>query len=101
MTYTLYGAPASLYTGKARSYLRRQGIDFVEELPGSERYLNHIVPTVGRWIIPCLETPAGDIVQDGADIIDHFEKGPGQHLRRYSSYPESPLLLAISHVFLS
>jgi glutathione S-transferase len=99
MTYTLYGAPVSLYTGKARSYLRTQGIDFVEVAPGSERYLKHIVPSVGRWIIPCLETPEGDIVQDGADIIDHFEKGPGQDLRQFSSYPESPVLLAISHVF--
>ena len=99
MTYTLYGAPVSLYTGKARSYLRTQGIDFVEEAPGSDRYLQHIVPTVGRWIIPCLETPDGGIVQDGADIIDHFEKGPGQDLRRFSAYPESPVLLAISHVF--
>lgn len=99
MTYTLYGAPVSLYTGKARSYLRKQGIDFVEESPGSDRYLNHIVPAVGRWIIPCVETPDGTIVQDGADIIDHFEKGPGQTLRRYSVYPESPTLLAISHLF--
>ncbi len=99
MTYTLYGAPVSLYAGKARSYLRTQGIDFVEIAPGSERYLKHIVPTVGRWIIPCLETPDGEIVQDGADIIDHFEKGPGRDLRRFSAYPDSPVLLAISHVF--
>jgi len=99
MTYTLYGAPVSLYTGKARSYLRTQGIDFVEAAPGSERYLQHIVPTVGRWIIPCLEAPDGDIIQDGADIIDHFEKGPGRDLRRFSAYPESPVLMAISHVF--
>ncbi len=99
MTYTLYGAPVSLYTGKARSYLRSQGIDFVEVAPGSDRYLQHVVPTVGRWIIPCLETPDGEIVQDGADIIDHFEKGPGAPLRRHSSYPESPMLLAIAHVF--
>ncbi|MDG2028447.1 MAG: glutathione S-transferase C-terminal domain-containing protein [Acidimicrobiales bacterium] len=99
MTYTLYGAPVSLYTGKARSYLRRQGIDFVEESPGFDRYLNHIVPTVGRWIIPCLETPDGTIIQDGADIIDHFEKGDGQSLRQFSIYPESPVLLAIGHVF--
>ena len=97
--YTLYGAPVSLYTGKARSYLRTQGIDFVEEPPGSDRYLQHIVPSVGRWIIPCLETPSGEIVQDGADIIDHFEKGPGRHLRRFPAYPESPLLLAVAHVF--
>ncbi|MGI9598929.1 MAG: glutathione S-transferase family protein [Acidimicrobiales bacterium] len=99
MTYTLYGAPLSLYTGKARSYLRTQGIDFVETAPGSDRYLQHVVPTVGRWIIPCLETPEGEIIQDGADIIDHFEKGPGRHLRRFSVYPESPMLLAIGHMF--
>lgn len=97
--YTLYGAPVSLYTGKARSYLRTQGIDFVEVAPASDRYLQHVVPTVGRWIIPCLETPDGEIVQDGADIIDHFENGAGQDLRRFSAYPESPVLLAISHVF--
>lgn len=99
MTFTLYGAPASLYSGKARSYLRTQGIDFVERLPGSDRYLNHVVPTVGRWIIPCLETPDGAIVQDGADIIDYFERGPGQPLRRHNSYPDEPALLAIAHLF--
>jgi len=98
-SYTLFGAPASLYTGKARSYLRTQGIDFAEVAPGSERYMNEIVPAVGRWIIPCLETPDGTIIQDGADIIDHFEKGDGQIHRQFSSYPESPVLLAISHVF--
>ena len=97
--YILYGAPVSLYTGKARSYLRTQGIPFVEMSPGSDRYLSEIVPAVGRWIIPCMETPDGAIVQDGADIIDHFERGPGQPLRRSSSYPESPLLLAVAHVF--
>ena len=37
------------------------------------------MPTVGRWIIPCLETPNGEVVQDGADIIDHFERGEGRH----------------------
>ena len=98
-TYTLYGAPASLYSGKARSYLRTQGIPFVEAGPGSDRYLNEIVPTVGRWIIPCMETPDGTIIQDGADIIDHFERGPGRSLRRYTAYPTSPLLLAVAHVF--
>ena len=97
--YTLYGMPASLYTGKARSYLRTQGIPFVEKSPGSDRYLNDIVPTVGRWIVPCMETPDGTIIQDGADIIDYFERGPGQPLRRTSSYPDSPLLLVVSHLF--
>ena len=99
MTYTLYGAPASLYTGKARAYLRRQGIDFTEVSPGSARYLDEIVPRIGRWIIPVMETPDGEIVQDGADIIDHFEKGPGQALRSFDAYPADPTLLAIAHVF--
>ncbi|MEM9464686.1 MAG: glutathione S-transferase C-terminal domain-containing protein [Actinomycetota bacterium] len=99
MTYTLYGAPASLYTGKARAYLRRQGIDFVEHSPGSDRYLREIVPRIGRWIIPVMETPDGDIIQDGADIIDHFERGPGTALRRFDAYPDDPTLLAIAHVF--
>lgn len=98
-SYTLYGAPASLYTGKVRSYLRRHGIEFVEIAPGNERYLQYIVPQVGRWIIPCLETPDGVIIQDGADIIDHFEKGSGPSLPARSIYPESPVLLAIGHLF--
>ncbi len=95
----MYGGPVSLYSGKVRSYLRKQGIDFVERSPGSDRYLKHVVPTVGRWIIPCVEAPDGTIIQDGADIIDHFEKGEGSELRSFSSYPESPVLLAISHLF--
>lgn len=99
VTYTLYGAPVSLYTGKARSYFRRQGIDFVELAPGCDRYLKEIVPQIGRWIIPVMETPDGELVQDGADIIDHFEKGPGRGLRAFESYPDDPTLLAISHVF--
>jgi len=99
MTHTLFGAPISLYSGKARSYLRRQGIDFREQSPGSDRYVEYIMPTVGRFIIPCMETPDGEIVQDTADIIDHFEKGPGRELRSFDAYPQSPTLLAIAHLF--
>ena len=99
MTYVLYGAPVSLYTGKARAYLRRQGIDFVERSPGCDRYLHEIVPRIGRWIIPVLETPDGEVIQDGADIIDHFEQGPGHDLRAFDSYPQDPTLRAIAHVF--
>ena len=99
MTHVLYGAPLSLYTGKARSYLRKQGIEFRELSPGSEGYVTRVMPTVGRFIIPCMETPEGEIVQDGADIIDHFDSGPGRPHRRFGVYPESPVLLAISHLF--
>jgi glutathione S-transferase len=54
---------------------------------------------VGRWIMPVMETPDGRIIQDGADIIDYFERGDGQHLVRYPAYPATPVHLAVSHLF--
>ncbi|MSZ81189.1 MAG: glutathione S-transferase, partial [Actinobacteria bacterium] len=83
--HILYGGPVSLYTGKVRSYLRKNNINFVEVHPNSERYLKHVVPTVGRWIMPCLETPDGRIIQDGADIIDYFDAEI-----QLSKYPTRP-----------
>jgi glutathione S-transferase len=84
---TLYGAPHSLYTGKARSYLRKQGIAYRELMPSHPTYVRDIAPTIGRVIIPVVVTAAGDIIQDTIDIIDHFEaKGS-----RYPAYPSSPL----------
>jgi glutathione S-transferase len=85
----------SLYTGKVRSYLRKQGIDFVEVSPGSDRYNEVVVVAVGRWIIPVVETADGVLIQDGADIIDHFEASG----TRFPAYPETPVHRAISHVF--
>jgi hypothetical protein len=34
-TVTLYGTPLSLYTGRARSYLIKAGIDYLETTPTS------------------------------------------------------------------
>src|SRR3569623_1927057 len=70
--YVLFGMPASLYTAKVRSYLRKQRLDFIERTPGHPSFLGEVVPAVGRWIIPVLQTPEGRLIQDGADIIDHF-----------------------------
>jgi glutathione S-transferase len=94
-TYTLYGMRASLYTGKARAYLIKQDIEYAEVVPGSRRFLKEIVPKIGRMIIPTLETPDGEIVQDSTEIIDYFEdKG----LARQSAYPTTPRQLAVAHV---
>ena len=71
-TYTLIGMPGSLYTGKPRSYLRKQGIDFVEHPMGTKRFREEIVPRIGRFIVPVLLTPEDGIVQDGTAIIDYF-----------------------------
>jgi glutathione S-transferase len=94
-TYKLYGIPCSLYTAKARSYLRKQRVDFTEFAVSDTHYQNVIVPKVGRMIMPVLESSDGEIVQDSADIIRFFEK---QGVTS-PALPEAPLLQAVSHLF--
>lgn len=89
--YILYGAPHSLYTGKARCYMRNQGIPYIERATTHPDFAARILPQIGRGIIPVLETPDGEVIQDTVDIIDHFEKRGVP----YSAYPEGPLQQAI------
>lgn len=95
-SYTLYGMSASLFTGKVRAYLRHHNIPFVERGAGHPTYTGEIVPKIGRWIIPVLVTPDGTIIQDGTDIIDHFD---AQGLEQYSVYPDDPVMRAVAHLF--
>lgn len=85
--YRLYGVPHSLYTGIARCFLRTQGIEYTELPPGHPDFSGRIQPTIRRSIVPVLETPDGQIIQDSLDIIDFFE----QQGVRYSAYPETSL----------
>ncbi|MFN3214815.1 MAG: glutathione S-transferase C-terminal domain-containing protein [Henriciella sp.] len=94
--YTLYGMAASLYTGKVRAYMRRNHVPFREEKAGSARFNSLVAETFGRWIIPVIETPDGEYVQDGTDILDHFEN---QGFSQTSIYPEDPKLRVIAHLF--
>ncbi|GAB3271126.1 glutathione S-transferase family protein [Parahaliea aestuarii] len=71
--YTLYGGELSLYTGKARSYLRYKGLDFEEKPATRQVYKEFIVPRVGAAIVPVLQTPQDEVVQDTTDIIDFLE----------------------------
>ena len=73
-SYTLYGMAGSLYTAKVRAYLRQRRLPFVEKPAGGEEFLKTVVPHVGRWIIPVVKTPEGELLQDGTDIIDALEK---------------------------
>jgi glutathione S-transferase len=93
--YTLYAMPGSLYSGKARSYLRTHRIDFVERAPGDPRYTERVVPAIGRWIIPVLETPDGMLVQDTVDIIDLLDE---QVAPDRSAYPATPVHRAVAHL---
>ena len=79
--YILYGADHSLYTGKARAYLRYKGIDFREVTATRDIYKQVILPQVGAPIVPVLETPDGRFVQDTTDIIDFLE----------AAHPECPV----------
>lgn len=71
--YTLWGTPHSFYTGKIRSYLTKKGVAFREICPSHPRFQAVIVPTVGQMVVPVLETPEGQILQDTSDMIDHLE----------------------------
>jgi len=96
MVYKLYGTPGSLYTGKARSYLIKQGVDFENRAAGEARFRAEIVPQTGRWIIPILEAEDGSLVQDGSEIIAHFEaQGP----TRFPAYPDTPRHRLIAQIF--
>jgi len=96
MVYSLYGTQASLYTGKARSYLIKQRIDFVNRAAGEAHFREDIVPKIGRLIIPVLETPDGEIIQDSADIIAYVE---AKSMARLSAYPTTPLHKLIGQIF--
>ena len=69
----LYAMRSSLYSAKARSYLIKQRINYIERPPGDPRFPAEVVPEIGRWIIPVLQTADGQLIQDTCDIIDHFD----------------------------
>ena len=93
--YVLYAMPASLYSGKARSYLRTHRIAYVERAPGDPRYGGEIEPVIGRWIIPVLQTPDGTVVQDTVDIIDHLDAGQPPDR---SAYPATAVQRTVAHL---
>ncbi|KUO57741.1 MAG: glutathione S-transferase [Sphingomonadales bacterium BRH_c3] len=86
MPNILYGAPLSLFSGKARAYFDWKGVEYEERLPTPDVYRDVILPNIGRPVIPVVQTSGGEILQDTTCIIDHFERAePGP-----SVYPETP-----------
>ncbi|WP_209348904.1 glutathione S-transferase [Pontixanthobacter sp. CEM42] len=86
MPHILYGAPLSLFSGKARAYLDWKGIDYVEVLATPDIHKEIIIPEVGRSVIPVVKTEDDTILQDTTKIIDHFE----EHASGPSVYPNTP-----------
>lgn len=80
MTTKLYGVQCSLYTGKVRSYFRKNAIPFVERTQSHPRYRDVVLTTVKNHRIPVVEFDDGAMVQDSTAILDacenHFPQVP-------------------------
>lgn len=83
---TLYGSELSLYSGKARSYLRKQGIKFQQVKSTIGVYKKIIIPNTGVRFIPVVKTEDGEYLQDTTVIIDQLEETTDAP----SVYPETP-----------
>ncbi len=84
--YRLYGAEFSLYSGKARSYLRKKGVPYEEITSTVSVYKKFIIPRTGVRYIPVVQTPDDEVIQDTTAIIDELEKRFPEH----SVYPTTP-----------
>ena len=71
----LYGSPMPLYTARVRSYFIKRGIAYSEQPPHASKYFHEkILPKAGgRRSMPIIEFPDGTVIQDGVEIVNHFE----------------------------
>ena len=82
----LYGSEFSLFTGKARSYLRKKGIKFEEITSTMKVYKNFIIPRTGVRYVPVIQTEDDTVIQDTTVIIDALEAAYPER----SVYPDTP-----------
>ena len=92
--HRLYAITHSLYSGRARAYLIKRGIPFRELSTGHETFKTEVLPKGRLPTIPTLVTPAGEVIRDGAAIIEHFEATSGRPCR-----PAGPRQQVISALF--
>jgi len=91
----LYGSSLSLFTGRARSYLIKAGIRYRETTTILPHYRDWVVPAAGgRAGMPTLVTAEGEVIRDGAAIIDHYEASCGE-----SFSPSTPKQRIVSRLF--
>lgn len=76
--HTLYAITHSLYSGRARAYLVKNGIAFRELSSGHESFKADVLPRAKLPTIPTLVTAQGEVIRDGAAIIEHFESASGR-----------------------
>ena len=78
LPHILYAMPHSLYSGRARSYLIKNRIPFEERSTGHESFKAEVLPKSKLPTIPTLATVDGEVIRDGAAIIEHFEAASGR-----------------------
>ena len=95
MTITLYAAPQSLYSGRARSYLIKAGVAYRERSFMSQHYNENVLEKAGgRRSAPTIEMEDGTVIRDGAAIIDHYESA-----NNYAFSPATPKQRVLSRLF--
>lgn len=95
MTITLYAAPQSLYSGRARSYLIKAGLAYREQTFNTKHFRDHVLPKAGgRQGLPTIEMEDGTVIRDGAAIIDFFEAKSG-----HTFSPQTPKQRVLSRLF--
>ncbi|MCL6415705.1 glutathione S-transferase family protein [Aestuariirhabdus sp. Z084] len=82
LQYRHYGWQVSPYTAKTRAGLRFKRASFEDIAPDYRTMKKRLAPKVGRIIMPVMETPEGEYLQDSTVILDHLEQ----------QFPERPLL---------
>ena len=92
--HIFYAMPHSLYSGRARSYLIKNGIPFEERSTGHESFKAEVLPKGKLPTIPTLVTAEGEVIRDGAAIIEHFEAASGRPCQ-----PPGPRQRVISALF--
>jgi glutathione S-transferase len=92
--HRLYAITHSLYSGRARAYLIKQRISFRELSTGHESFKAEVLAQGKLPTIPTLVTPEGQVIRDGAAIIEHFEAANGRPCR-----PRGPRQQIVSALF--
>lgn len=94
-SYTLYGAPLSLYTGKARAYLIYKQVPYEEVFSSMSVYKSIIIPNTGVRFVPVVKTEQDEYLQDTSHIIDTLEQ---RHSQR-PVIPGGPKQKLLSYLF--
>ncbi|MEY4238557.1 MAG: hypothetical protein RL339_1158 [Pseudomonadota bacterium] len=92
--YILWATPHSLYAGKARSFLIKQGVPYREVSASDPEFLGQVIPQVGHMVIPVVRTPEGEILQDTTAIIDHIKA----HAPNHDLAPAGPVQRVVAAV---